>query len=286
MRSGEGPANPRAYCRSKDSGVAPRTADIRVVWLAEGDGVAVFERDTIVAIIPPWSGSGGFHGYARDAIGEGPVAWELREDNALLARFADAARYWASWDEPDTWGVASDHLLAHYEQALGSYANYYAVDGGYWPPRAVLRIPVAEGVALVTVGMSLLPQPIPDDATESSCVRHVELGVVLPSRCDDAAIKRFAAYLGAQSTLPWARYTWLGHGHTLPCDAWQSAAFSSVVFSTEHPAVPTVNLGRVLGASPAVLWMLPLSPSERELAVSAGSAHVLKRLPRERWREA
>ena len=71
LRSGSPSRNPARHCRHTAGRAAPAAEDLRVVWLPEGNGAALYERDEILAIIPPWSGINGFYGYARDNIGEG-----------------------------------------------------------------------------------------------------------------------------------------------------------------------------------------------------------------------
>src|SRR6516225_9688842 len=83
LRSGSPSRNPALHCRHAAGRPPPAAQDLRVVWLPEGNGATLYERDEILAIIPPWSGANEFHGYARDNIGEGPLAWELGSDNVL-----------------------------------------------------------------------------------------------------------------------------------------------------------------------------------------------------------
>src|SRR5258708_717245 len=90
LQSGSPSRNPARHCRHPAGRAAPAPGDLRVVWLPEGNGAALYERDEILAIIPPWSGTKGFHGYARDNIGHGPVAWELGSANVLFERFKQA----------------------------------------------------------------------------------------------------------------------------------------------------------------------------------------------------
>ena len=91
MRSGKPPLNPKPFCRDSGEPSAPAFQMLRVCWLPEGNGAALYDGSDLIAIIPPWSGQGGFHGYARDCVGQGPVAWELPEDATLRRRLDDAA---------------------------------------------------------------------------------------------------------------------------------------------------------------------------------------------------
>lgn len=287
MRRGEAPLNPRAHTRDPRGARAPRASDLRVVWLPEGNGAALYERESPIAIIPPWSGIDGFHGYASACVGDGPVAWEMPRDQALLERFRDAERYWAAWDDEELWGRASDELIERIESALGPHSNYYAIDGGEWPPKALLRIPHRDAIVLVTVGVSLLPQPNVELSTDDwRAFRRIELGAVLPRRWPDDAIKRFGAYLSAQSRLPWRSYTWLGPTHTIPCDAWHDPRFTAALLLRDHPAAPRFQPGEQFGDPVRVVWFLAITEAERRLAMEQGSAALERQIPPDRWAHA
>jgi hypothetical protein len=287
MRSGAPPRNPKAHCKHPQGLRLPKPDQLRIVWLPEGDGAAIYEGDELLAAIPPWSGMGGFQGYARDAIGEGPVAWEITADNALVDRFREAENYWQQWDEGDARTTIQESLLSGIEGTLGPHKNYYAIDGGHWPPKAIVRIARPDCVVLVTVGVSARPQPKVEMSTEQpELLWRIELGVVLPDHWPDDAIKQFGAYLSGQSSLPWKQYTWLGPGHTIPRDAWLNRSFAFALLTTEHPAIPTLKLGPQFGNPVNILWFLPISATERQIAMEKGSAELLEILPIDRWKQA
>jgi hypothetical protein len=287
MQAGRAPRNPRQHCRTPSAGTAPVAEALRVVWLPEGNGVALYERDEILAIIPPWSGVDGFHGYARDAVGDGSLAWELTRDNALHERFAQAEQYWRKWERDTMWSPVQGALMSRYEQAFGAHRNYYAIDGGGWPPRALVRTPWRDAVLLTTVGVSLLPHPNVEMATKDPRpLRRIELGACLPAAWPDELVKQFASYLSGQARLPWAKYTWLGAGHTIPCDSWRNRDFVAALLADRHPAAPTCQLEPFCDDPVTLLWFLPISPSELDRARAQGSAAVLNALPPDRWKES
>ncbi len=287
LREGEPVKNPRANCYHPQGLPAPKPEHLRVVWLPEGNGAALYENDQLLAIIPPWSGVRGFDGYARDNIGEGPLAWELRPENVLINGFREAEAYWKLWDEPGLWASISKPLLASIEKTLGVHSNYYAIDGGNWPPKAMVRIPRKDSVVLVTLGMCLRPQPNVETTTEHpESPRRIELGAVLPKRWSDDAIKEFGRYISAQSNLPWSYYTFLGPGHTIPCDSWQNREFSSALLQTSHPAVPTPALPPQFGDPVNILWFTPISEAEVQMAMDQSSDRLVQTLPKRRWEQA
>jgi hypothetical protein len=284
MKEGSPPLNPRKHCRHPGGRPAPAADDLSVVWLPEGNGAGLYEGAELLAVIPPWSGCEGFHGFARECIGEGPVAWELQPDNAMIERLDAAARFWSLWEEGDPWRDISKRLTSRIERSLGKHSNYYAIDGGEWPPKAMLRIPRSDGTILMTAGVSIRPQPDVEMAVEDpGPLRRIELGALLPQRWSDKSIKRFGGYLSGQSSLPWSQYTWLGPGHTIPCDAWQNRAYRCAALVPRHPAVPEFDLGEQFGDPVTVLWLIPLTEAERDKAISDGSGKVLASLPADRW---
>lgn len=287
MKSGIPPKNPKAHCRHPDGLPVLDRNQLRVVWLPEGNGAALYERDELIGIIPPWSGMSGFHGYSRDAVGQGPLAWEIGTQNALIGRFREADSYWRRWQGADPWPTVQKSILTSIESTLGRHTNYYAIDGGLWPPKAIVRIQQPDRVVLVTLGVSVRPQPSVEMATEQpELLRRIELGVVLPSRWYEDSIKRFAAYMSGQSKLPWNIYTWLGPGHTIPCDSWQNRSFGFALLQSQHPAVPTTTLEPQFGDVVNILWFVPVSAAERQTAIDDGSEQLSQSLPPRRWQEA
>ena len=287
MKEGSPPLNPNRSCRHPLGMDAPNEEDLSVVWLPEGNGVALFEQDEILAIIPPWSGQHGFNGYARDQIGEGPLAWELQPDNILRRRFEEANRYWNSWDQSDFWVSIRDPLMQQIEQVFGTHDKYYAIDGGEWPPKALLRLSTDYGTVLITIGVSIVPQPNVELSTDTpEAYRRIELAALLPFDWTDDEVMQFGANLSGNSTHPWQSYTWLGPGHTITFPGWKNPEFDSALLVYDHPQIERFPLRPVLGDPVNILWYLPITRQERDLATEHGSQTLLKNLSTNRWQEA
>jgi len=298
MKRGDAPLLPRAFCRHPEGAPPLRGDRLRLVWLEEGDAAALLEGDDLLAVIPAWSGQGGFHGYARDCVGESPLAWELGPENAMHERVRQAEEAWAAWDaEPGPWPALQEAAIAALAAQLGPHSNYYAIDGGAWPPTAMVRIPVQGGAAFVTVGMCQRPQPMVEMAYEDPApYRRIELGLCISSEVDAALQRRLAEYVAGQARLPWAKHTWLGDGHTLPCDALgEESPMAAVLLRAHPPEAPPLNLPDYRGDPVTVLWMVPVTAAERELAMREGSESLARRLagegrgwmyrpPRRGWR--
>ncbi|MEM6295977.1 MAG: suppressor of fused domain protein [Myxococcota bacterium] len=283
MERGEPPLNPAAFCSAAGPGARPKSDELSVTWFAEGNGVYLSERGRVVAIVPPWSGMDGHTGYAVEASQPGPLAWPLTEDNELLARFERDRAFWAAWSDGNPWPEMQSSAISALEAVFGQHSKYYGIDGGQWPPRGLLRFEGPTGVVLATVGMSIAPQPNVELAVEDpSGLRRVELATVLPAQTSEAQVTAVARYLSGQAAYPWARETWLGPGHTIPCDAWPDAGFSFALLTDQVKRVPLPNLPSSFGDPVSLLWFVPISEAERALAERDGGDAVLARIPAER----
>jgi hypothetical protein len=284
MEEGLPPLMPRSGCRHPGGAPALDPGRLRLVWLPEGDGVALFDGADLLAAVLPRSDEE-CPGYSRAAVAKAPLAWELAQAPGLSRRFVDADTYWAAWDrEPNPWEELRPQQLAAYEAALGKAGRTFAIDGERWPPRALIRIDRADVTFAVTVGMALRPQPAVELATtEPQGLRRVELGVALPAACADATFRRWSEYLSGQSQLPWARYSWLGPGHTIPCDATAAAGFPAIVLAQAAASPWPSPLPPFRGDPVTLLWAVPVNASEWAAIKERGAGPVLAGLPPARY---
>jgi hypothetical protein len=276
MKRGEAPLLPARYCKHPQAAPRPEASRLRVVWFEDCVSAALLEGDEVLAIIPAWSGERGFSGYARDCAEENPLAWPLLPTNRLLEQVRAAEAYWHSW-ENDPWSGFQNASLSVVERQLGRVANYYAIDGGLWPPRALLRVPTDKATALLTLGMGLRCQPRVDGEPENaSPPRRIELGLAVDEATFTSAGERLMRYLSGQSTYPWYFATCLGGGHTLPCDA--LPGFEAMLLCESPAGAPGMQVLHAWGEPIRRLWMIPITGSEREFAMAQGSQVLLERL--------
>lgn len=283
MERGQPPLMPAAHCVHPGAGRPLNPDALRIVWFEECDGAALLERDQILAIVPSWSGMGDFSGYARDCIGDGPLAWEIGPENVMHERIKASQEFWQLWDDEDFWSRWRDERIAAIEEVLGEHQKYFAIDGGEFPPRAMLQFDAPDHYLLITVGMSLFCEPgVERQVEDPSPYRRVELASAVDRKCDGADLKRLGQYLSAQAGYPWRHFAPLGVGHTMPCDSTprmlDSKRFNFVLFSQSLPGTPSIELPDFRGDPTNVLWLAPISQGERQLAVDAGSAELEQRL--------
>lgn len=283
VQEGRAPLLPREFCRHENGGAALDKDSLRVVFFEEGDAAALLESDSVLAVIPAWSGIDGFFGYARDCKGDSPLASELDENNPLLLRVRESDAFWLSWQEQgnQTWSKVQSGQINAYEHLFGRHQKYYAIDGGLWPPKALLQLETPDSLLLCTIGMSVRPQPrIEVDMGPDSPFRRIELGISLACTADDSRIIDFARFISMVSASPWQDLSWLGPGHTVACDFIEG--YSAVLLLPEPDGAPQIDLPDYDGEPVQMLWMLPITEPELELAINEGSSSLIEQLRAER----
>jgi len=255
--------------------------------LPEGDGVALLEDEGFLAVIPPWSGEDEFPGYARDCVGQSPVCWELEDPSEINDRIAKADRYWSAWEQDDTpWPHCQEAFMDAYETVLGKHSGYYAIDGGRWPPKAVARFDGPDRTYLLTLGVSLRPQPSVDmHCAEPADFQRIELAACLSSETSGGTVTRLGGYLSSWAAIPWEQFTFLAHGHTIRCDGLSDdpvlRKFTAVLLVEAPRGAPDFDTPSTGGERVSLLWVVPITSVEQQIAERGGSEELLQRFPAE-----
>ncbi len=288
MEAGVAPMLPRYDCVDPQLIRLPTAESLEVVWLEEGNGVALFElplhdndleQPQLIAVIPPWSGVDGFHGYAANCVNESSVCWPM-PDNPLLMQRIDAAReFWSSWSAatPDSAGtlasespfaIAQPKILANYRQRFGierGEEKYYAAGGEQFPPRGLLHHRTDRLEVIATAGMSVCPQPAVEMFVDDPAnFRRIELALVLPRQQDLDALTPVMEQLSGLSGYPWKELTWFRDGHTCGFKFGQYSALLLVddAGGSRLAGVEAESLPEFRGDSVNLLWMLPITDSQ------------------------
>lgn len=285
MRKGIAPMLPKEFCLHAEGQEPLDPERLSLVWFPEGDGVALLEDDKMLAAIPPWGGYKGFPGYARDCLGESSLCWKLDDPTEFNSRIAAAKRFWNQWDRDESpWPRCQDAFLAAYESALGPYSRYFAIDGGTWPPKALVRFDGPDCTYLLTIGVSLRPQPAVEMYYDEPIdFRRFEFGACISREVEDETISSIAGYLSGQSTFPWQQFTFFAHGHTIGCDAFSNdealRCFTSVLLVDSPPSAPDLNPPRIDGERVSLLWTVPVTSAEQQIAERDGSKAIMDQFP-------
>src|SRR3984957_8749284 len=119
INAGQAPVMPIGRTRHPRGRPPLDPATLQAPWFEEGDGVALLERGTLLAVIPGWADSSrGMPGYCRDAIGQTPFCWALDDAiDGLGPRVERAAEFW-KW-----------------RNSTGCWAQFPTAERGHLPPQ-------------------------------------------------------------------------------------------------------------------------------------------------------
>ncbi|MEM9413103.1 MAG: suppressor of fused domain protein [Planctomycetota bacterium] len=281
LQSGTPPLLPRTHCRTSGPLPLPDPKDLHIVWFEEGNAAALFEKEQLIAVIPPWSGVDGFHGYALECVGESSIVWPLFQQESLLKRIHNAIQFWSQCgnESEHPFAQLQPKLLEAYNDRFGSEHTYYSLDGGNFPPRGAIAFDQTDELVILTVGMSFRPMPNVEMAVEQPAIlRRIELGIRLPKKNSVGPIEPVLEQLSGLVAYPWIRQTWFGHGHTCQFDGfkdWFGSSFDTGQLITSQQLTVWKSLAMPEFRSDPIqlLWIVPTT-SEDAQAFSRGELDV------------
>ena len=296
MEAGIAPMLPRYDCADPQLTRLPTAQSLEVVWFEEGNGAALFElpvagsdlqQPQLIAVIPPWSGLDGFHGYAANCINESSVCWPMPDNPLLMQRIDSAREFWGSWSnsmsDTDTNGasvppspsnptspfaIQQPRVLANYRKRFEiepGEEKYFAAGGDQFPLRGLLHHRTDRLEVIATAGMSVCPQPAVEMFVDDPInFRRIELALVLPRQKDLDALTPVMEQLSGLSGYPWKELTWFRDGHTC---GFKFGEYSALLLlddanGSRMAGVDSETLPEFRGDPVNLLWMLPMTDSE------------------------
>ena len=291
MAAGIATMLPRHDCIDPQLHRLPTGETLKVVWLEEGTGAALMEissedqSENIIAIIPPWSGVDGFHGYASNCANPTDVCWPMPDNPLMTKRIEHAKQFWESWQQPAVgqtptpWEVLLPLIIESHDQRFDATPQMRIeteVPGQHFPLAKILQYRTPRHDVLVTAGLSIFPQPAVEMFVENpSELRRIEIAVLI-DREDEPADRldgppeplpaEIVNQLAGLALYPWQNFTWLGPGHS--CQFATSAGNIGVLLSdsqaTKITGLKPCQLSRYRGGEVNLLWLRAISQSDYE----------------------
>ncbi|MGH3279782.1 MAG: suppressor of fused domain protein [Trebonia sp.] len=289
INAGQAPVMPAGRTRHPRGRPPFDPAALQALWFEEGDGVALLEGGTLLAVIPGWADSSrGIPGYSRDVIGQTPFAWALEDAiDGLGPRVERAAAFWKWRDSPGGWTQFQSAALGHLTSRLGPGAHYWNGTPGKRPAVGISERPSTQDrpyTILSTVGMSAQRMPVVEQVVDDpSEYARIELAVAttLPSGVAALVFLWLAGY-------PWRSVTWFGPGHNIrwydkPSTFPLGGGYEGVLLLADPsglagPAVPDLSGFSVDGDPVRWLWIIPVTERARRFAKEYGSAALVNHL--------
>ena len=278
MEDGRAPSMPAAFVAHDLSGIHLAGDSLEIVWLEEGDGAALLSDGKLICLIPGWADSNDFCGYSIYARGMGPFAWELDQALETLGARVDKSRAFWNFFESDYWGQVQGMHIEALEKFFGPYQKYYSIDGGRFPPKALVT-GARDGVCYgITAGVSMVPLPQIEQyyQDETWKYRRIELGFA-SSGCGAEEQMRMYSFLSSLSAYPWQEISWLGHGHTVPCRVLEGYSAVWLLNSRLIPEISAPVYKNFMGEPVNLLWVVPVREEEYQRLVELGTEEILKR---------
>ena len=141
MEAGHAPMMPREFCKHPE-GLPPfEKEELHIAWMEEGDAAALVYKGDIMAIIPAWGGINNFSGFAREALGQGDLAWEIQKGNVLPDRVIRAHEFWGQWQGIDNpFNEQYPVQMELFEKHLGKTELFYAPQNMKNSPRDCIKL--------------------------------------------------------------------------------------------------------------------------------------------------
>ncbi|MBR4402222.1 MAG: suppressor of fused domain protein [Flavobacteriales bacterium] len=282
INAGAQPRMPRKACRHVKGAQRLKEERLCLVFLEDGDGVALKDGDALLAVIPGWASSGEFTGYARDAVGTSPFAWELgsREENDIHDVVERAEQLWQSMLEGDAWEIYRDSHIKAIDEAYGSHTEYLAIDNGAFPPKAIVVCEKEDVTRIFTLGVGVLAMPTVEMCTQNAgAMRRAELAMAVSSEVWKESRESIIAYVAGISDIPWNYTTFLADGHTVLYDVKPyDEHFTNAILLEGEAHFAQKMYEDFRGDKMNNLWVVPITKMEQAYAEENGNDALMSKV--------
>jgi hypothetical protein len=266
------------------------------IWLEEGNGLALFYEDELVAFLPPWSGVKGFHGYSKFAKVESITANPLgnSENGVIPERIRKARDFWEFRSQKDSWKDIQKKRLDYLESKLGAHQKYWSADGGKFPALAIAKFqhPMDPKIVVYsTIGMSAQNMPSVE-LYHRQYEKYARIELLFAAKIEDSDQTEswIPHAIGEIIKFPWMMGKWLGEGHSITLSRRDPESlhcnfthfFISEKFShykSSSTALPVPLDGELIsenGQPIHFLYLLPVTEEEVFYIKKAGASSFLK----------
>ncbi|MBQ9695787.1 MAG: suppressor of fused domain protein [Oscillospiraceae bacterium] len=268
---------PAPYVMHAPGGIELDPGKLTIIWYPSGDGVGVFYGDTILCASPTTANAKTFPGFTRYVREKTPYGWPfLPNAESVEADVLDAVKFWGFMRREATWQEVQQKHLEVLHAFFGQHEQYYAIDGGKFPPRALVQGRRDGAVYSITAGMSLLPMPKTEltylEKTPQHC--RTELGFAAREHFFGLP-EQMAPRISAAANAPWEMLSMLDHGHMIDIADIPGFPEMLLVDPRRTPGMECPEYPGFWGCRINLLWMVPVTAEEIAFAEKHGSAALL-----------
>lgn len=256
------PMLPYDYVNHSEEGVTLSKEDLDIIWTKEGSGAGLLWKGELICFIPEWSNREfpGFSVFLKDQTPFGCDMSQAKEHLEQIIR--DSREFWEEL-EGDYWSNFQQSHLDCIEAYLDNRNQYYAIDGGEFPPKALVTGLKDGNLYGLTLGVSILRQPMVEGFYQEKTAdfSRIELGFVCTQEMADYFIPVLQR-ISSLSGLPWRQMTSFGHGHTILSNAIEGFPAFWLLNANLLPKGCTPNYQPAFRERVNLLWLIPITQRE------------------------
>ena len=275
---GTAPMMPRSGVKHDLNGIDISPEGLKILWFETGDSALLMQKGNVLAVIPPWSGYKDFHGYARYAAGTQPYAWEMNEQarDAMLDRAFRGDMFWEKTADGSYWPEAQAFHLRVTERFFGKHTQYYAIDEGKFPPRAVIEGKKDGVVYGFTAGISHFVMPQIEMYVKNANEHHrIEFGFAVKENISAIRMEAYNCFMSLAKCIH-RDLTFFAHGHT---NTWNGIpGFHAFLFVNARAlrGIEAPAYGNAGGDPVNLLWAVPITKEEYDFVVKTNINELMK----------
>lgn len=251
---------------------------LSVVWLDEGNGVALYYDEELIAIIPYLNPSCNYFGYSKECINETEIAKPLSKCLDAKRMIDRSKEFWKIWNE-DKWTNIKEKYLNSLEKVFNVKGKEYVIDNSLLQPKSILEYDKGVVVYLATVGMSINPQPLINSKSYDK-YKRIEIIFPVSKRIYESYKDEIIECLGELSCYPWKNLRFINNGDVITSSLVKEISSRIknilVVDGQESNYIPNIKIGKFRGENIKFLWAIPISSTFDSVAKKYGYMQVFR----------
>ncbi len=234
-----------------------------IVWTEDGTSAGLYYMGELIAYIPDWADRE-MPGYSRYVNDITEFAFPLKDAYGSISnKLKDAKAFWDSFDNEDWWSNLQEQYLTTLNNFMGETDKYYAIDGGDFPPKALMINKKDDLCYAMTLGVSILRLPLSEvyHQEQYKDFSRIELGFVCTEEYEEY-VMAIAEEISGTASFPWNKCIPIGHGHTINSNAIPGYPAVWLINDNMLDKKQGPDFGKVYGDRVNLLWAIPLTQEE------------------------
>ena len=262
MKKGLQPKVPTSNCAFPNDLAFLDSQTLELIWGKEGHTAFLFDNDTLICAIPYWANQD-FSGYSKFSCNEQFTRIPLtlgNEKNEMFKKSEEAKVFWKQ-DFSLFWQDYQKTYLNELEAKYGKHINYYAIDSGQFPPKALVIFEKDNMKYAFTMGVGLFSQPRVDMHFDNpQDYATFELGFCYSSNTTFDEMSTFSQ-ISSIASIPWQHTTFLAHRHTIDIQVTPKYLHGVLV---SDKIIQLAKFPKLIKDNINLLWIIPITESSHK----------------------